>query len=276
MTIDGLLLQIFPYVAVTLMVVVGIYRNVNDRFTYSSLSSQFLENGKLFWGAVPWHYGIITVLTGHLIGFLIPIGVKAWNGVPVRLYILEITALSFGLMALFGLITLIVRRLSEPRVQVVTTGMDVILLLLLLVQAVTGVWTAMFYRWGSNWFVGAAVPYLYSLFQFNPQIGYVTSLPLVTKIHIYNFWALCAIFPFTRLVHLVSLPFTYVTRPYQQVVWYRRDIPSRPQPAAVPSVSSGLGVPTGYGGSDFWGNMTPTGWKGAIHDNASVKRSVNM
>lgn len=271
MSSDVLFLQIFPYVAVTIMVVMGIYRNVNDRFTYSSLSSQFLENGKLFWGSVPFHYGIITVLVGHLIGFLIPTGVKAWNGVPVRLYVLEITALAFGLMALIGLVTLAIRRLSDPRVQVVSTGMDFVLLLLLLVQAVTGLWTAVFYRWGSGWYVQAAVPYLYSLFAFKPQIGYVAGLPLVTKIHIINFWALCAIFPFTRLVHLVSLPFTYVTRPYQRVIWYRRDTNRpAPNPGTLPSVSQGAGVPTGLGHSDFYGRMTNTGWQGAIHKDAAV------
>lgn len=271
MSSDVLFLQIFPYMAVTVMIVMGIYRNVNDRFTYSSLSSQFLENGKLFWGAVPWHYGILTILTGHLIGFLIPAGVKAWNGVPVRLYVLEIMALAFGLMALVGLVSMIYRRLTEQRVQVVTSGMDIVLLLLLLVQVVTGVWTAIFYRWGSAWYVNAAIPYLYSLFAFKPQIGYVTGLPLVNKIHMINFFALCTIFPFTRLVHLVSLPFTYVWRPYQQVVWYRRNLNApAPQPGTLPSVSSGIGVPSGLGGRDFYGNMTPTGWQGAIHKDASV------
>lgn len=272
MSADVIFLEVFPYVAVTLAVVMGIYRNVNDRFTYSSLSSEFLENGKLFWGSVPWHYGIVTILTGHIIGLIIPGAVKAWNGVPVRLYILEITALAFGISALFGIITLIVRRLNEPRVQVVTTGMDIVLLLLLLVQVVTGVWTALFFRWGSAWYVNAAVPYLWSLALLKPQIGYVASLPLVTKIHIINFWALCAVFPFTRLVHLVSLPVGYLTRPYQQVVWYRRPTLDRAPAGSIPSVSQGFGVPQGVGYSDSYGNMTRTGWKHGT--NHAAQRSM--
>lgn len=221
--VDLMLLGVLPYVAVALAIAVGLYRNINDRYTYSSLSSQFLENGKLFWGAVPWHYGILIVLLGHIIGFLIPRGVMAWNGVPVRLYILEVTALSLGLMALWGIITLLWRRTTNPRIQSVTTAMDIILLLLLLFQVFAGVYTAIFYRWGSAWYVHAAVPYLWSLFSLSPQVGYVSGLPLMVKLHIINAWVLTGLFPFTRLVHLISLPFGYVTRPYQVVAWHRRD-----------------------------------------------------
>ncbi len=82
MTIDQFLYGVFPYVALILAIVGTIWRYFSDRFSYSSLSSQFLENRQLFWGSVPWHYGILIILAGHLIGFLIPRSVLAWNGVP--------------------------------------------------------------------------------------------------------------------------------------------------------------------------------------------------
>jgi len=62
---DLMLFAVFPYVALALAIVVSFYRYATDRFSYSSLSSQFLENRVLFWGSVPWHYGILFVLTGY-------------------------------------------------------------------------------------------------------------------------------------------------------------------------------------------------------------------
>src|SRR3990172_6984522 len=161
--IDLLLFGIFPYVAVALAVVVAIWRFTTSSFTYSSLSSQFLEGRRLFWGSVPWHYGIVLILVGHLIGVLFPSAVKAFNGVPLRLYILEGTALALGLLALVGLVLLLVRRSTSSRIPVVTSPMDVVLLVVLLIQVAAGVGIAVFYRWGSFWFLQTATPCLLSL-----------------------------------------------------------------------------------------------------------------
>ena len=69
---DIVIYAVFPYLAIFVAVVGGVYRYRTNRFSYSTLSSQLLENRKLFWGSVPWHYGIVVVLFAHLIGFLIP------------------------------------------------------------------------------------------------------------------------------------------------------------------------------------------------------------
>ncbi len=220
--LDFLLFAVLPYVAVVVAVVFGVYRYYKDGFSYSSLSSQFFENRKLFWGSVPWHYGILVILTGHLIGFLIPRSVLAWNGEPLRLYVLEAAALAFGFLTLWGLVVLIIRRAGSPRLRVITTGMDVVLLMALLIQVVAGLWTAIFYRWGSSWYAAFAVPYLYSLIKLNPDISLVVNLPLAVKIHIVGAFVLILLLPFTRLVHLLTFPITYLWRPYQVVIWNRK------------------------------------------------------
>ena len=69
---DIVLFAAFPYVAVVLAVFGGVHRYRTNRFSYSTLSSQLLENRTLFWGSVPWHYGIVIVLLAHLLGFLMP------------------------------------------------------------------------------------------------------------------------------------------------------------------------------------------------------------
>ena len=221
-TSDFILYAALPYMALTLAVVGSIYRFASDRFSYSSLSSQFLEGRRLFWGSAPFHYGILIVLAGHLIAFLFPRSVLWFNGVPARLYILEVTGLAFGLLALLGLIMLIYRRAVTSRVRVVTSRMDIVLLVLLLSQVAIGVYVAVFHRWGSAWAVQTATPYIRSLFKLSPEPQYVVALPLAVRLHILNAWALVAIIPFTRLVHFFVIPIAYLWRPYQLVVWNRR------------------------------------------------------
>ncbi len=220
--VDRFLFGILPYLAIVIAVGGGIWRFRRDRFSYSSLSSQFLESRRLFWGSVPWHFGIILVLLGHLVGVLFPAAVTAFNGVPVRLYILEGTALAMSLLLLVGLVLLLVRRATNPLVRTVTSTMDLVLLVILLVSAGTGIGTAIFERWGSSWYVQTVTPYFWSVVRLNPNIEYVSALPLLTKIHAITAFALVVVFPFTRLVHIVSVPFTYFWRPYQVVMWRRR------------------------------------------------------
>lgn len=219
---DMVSLELFPYVAVALAVGVGLFRYYSNRFSFSSLSSQFLENKSLFWGSVPWHYGIIIILTGHLIGFLFPKSVMVFSGVPMRLYILEVSAMALGILCLIGIAALIYRRMSNTRIQAVTSKMDVVLLVLLLLQVISGLWVALAYRWGSDWYVSVAVPWLWSLVKLNPDTAAMAQLPLMLKLHALNAFALIAVFPFTRLVHATTVPFTYIWRPYQVVIWMRR------------------------------------------------------
>jgi nitrate reductase gamma subunit len=216
------LFAIFPYVAAVVAISGALWRYFTNQYTYSSLSSQFLENHKLFWGSVPWHYGIIILLIGHLIGIFFPFAVTAFNGVPVRLYILEGTALSLGILALVGLLVLIIRRSGNGRIRRVTSFMDIVLLVLLLFQVSAGVAVALFYRWGSAWFVHLTPVYWVSLVKFDPIVEQMASLPLLVKLHFFNGLLLVALIPFTRLVHLMVVPIVYLWRPFQKVIWYSR------------------------------------------------------
>src|SRR5215467_6692231 len=237
---DYLLFIVFPYAAVILAFVITLQRYVARGFSYSSLSSQFLESEELFYGSVPWHIGIIGVLTGHLIGFAFPAGVLWFNGVPLRLYLLESVGLMFGLMCLIGLINLIIRRHVSAKARAVTSPLDIVVLLLLLIQVTLGVYTALFYRWGSSWYATSAVPYLRSLLTFKPDVQMIAPLPWSIKAHVLNAYVLVAVFGFSRLVHMLVIPIAYLWRPYQLVIWnwdrkrIRGQAPSlRPQPDAV-------------------------------------------
>ncbi len=220
---DAFLFIAFPYLAVVLAIGVGIYRHRTRRYTFSSLASQLLENRKLFWGSVPWHYGITIILLAHLFAALFP-GVAGWIlGERYRLLVLELTGIGLALLALFGLIVLIIRRLpTKSLVRAVTTNLDGLLLAVLLLQVVTGLGIALFDRWGSVWYLHTAVPWFWSLATLRPDMSTVVFLPAFVKLHFVTGFVLILMFPFSRLVHLVMFPIYYLWRPYQVVIWNRR------------------------------------------------------
>jgi nitrate reductase gamma subunit len=211
-----------PYVSLFTFFLVTIARYRRRGFSYSSLSSQFLENRQHFWALIPFHYGILVVLTGHVIAFLLPRQLLWWNSVPARLYVLELTGLVFGLLTIVGLVAAMVRRRTNHKIAVVTTAADWIILSLLLLQAISGIGIALWHSWGSSWFAIAVTPYLWSVVRLNPDIALVAAMPWLVKFHIVNAFLTIAFFPFTRLVHILVVPNPYLWRKPQVVRWYRR------------------------------------------------------
>ncbi|MFQ5679968.1 MAG: respiratory nitrate reductase subunit gamma [Gemmatimonadota bacterium] len=214
-----LLFAVLPYLALFVCLVGTIYRYRRRGFTVSSLSSQFLEGRRLFWGSVPFHLGILALLAGHLLAFLVPDAVLAWNRVPVRLLLLEVSGFAFGLCVLYGLGALLLRRVTNPRIRAVTTPMDLVLEGVLLAQIVLGLWTAFGYRWGSSWFAADLTPYLWSLLRLSPDTAAVAAMPWVVQAHVAGAFVLVLLVPFTRLVHVLVAPLHYLVRPYQRVIW---------------------------------------------------------
>lgn len=210
---------VLPYAALVIMIIGSSSRYFNFGFKVSTLSSQFLESKKLFYGSQPFHWGLTFLFFGHLIAFLFPRSVIAWNSVPLRLMILEISAFGFGILALVGLILLISRRISSKRLHKVTTVMDVVVYVILTFQIVSGLWIAFFFRWGSSWFASVLTPYLYSILSFNPNAIAVSQLPLMIKIHLVSAFTMIAVIPYTRFMHFLVFPVSYLWRSYQYVIW---------------------------------------------------------
>jgi Nitrate reductase gamma subunit len=97
--------------------------------------------------------------------------------------------------------------------------MDIILEILLLAQVFLGLWVAYGFRWGSSWLAIVLTPYLYSIFNLNPQVDAVIMLPVIVQLHIIGAFLIVMIIPFTRLVHFLVFPLSYLWRPYQKVIW---------------------------------------------------------
>ena len=219
-SIDNFFFTAYPYMVLIVFLVGTIYRYRKKGYQVSSLSAQFLEGRVGFWGSVPFHWGILMILLGHLVVFLFPAAVIAWNSNPTRLLIHEGVNFTFAVALVLGLIALILRRLLHPRIRVVTTKMDLFIEFFLLAQVLLGCWIALNYRWGSTWFAADLSPYLWSLIMLDPQPATVIAMPLAVKLHIVFAFSIFLVFPFTRLVHILVAPFHYIWRPYQVVIWY--------------------------------------------------------
>jgi nitrate reductase gamma subunit len=204
---------VLPYVALALFLIVTPYRYFSNRLTWSAYSTQFLEQKALYWGSIPWHYGILPVLIAHLLGVIAPGPMKAILANRQTLILLESVGLGLALFALFGCLVLMVRRAQTPLLRPVTSAADWVLLFLLAVQVATGVYLGLFMRWGSQWYLHTAVPYFHSLLVFNPQIGYVADFPLLFKLHAAGAFLIIALLPFTKLVHLLFLPIGFLMDP---------------------------------------------------------------
>jgi nitrate reductase gamma subunit len=219
---DLLLFVVLPYAALVVFFLMTIQRYRRRKFTYSALSSQFLENRIHFWGSVPFHYGILGVLFGHLVGFLFPKAVLGWNAAPFRLFLLETTGLALAVLALIGYGSAIYRRFVVTKARIVTTPSDWILHALLMTQIVTGILVAVRHSWGSSWYATSAAPWLWSLFTLSPDASHVAPLPTLAKLHLINAFVLIGYFPFTRLVHILVVPNPYLWRRTQVVLWNSR------------------------------------------------------
>lgn len=221
-SLNLVLFVVFPYLAVILCVGGSIWRFKRDRFSFSSMSSQFLENRQLFWGSIAWHYGIVIILLAHLIAFLFP---GRWGQLISNINILttlELIGLGLAVAAIAGLLALIWRRLSNARVRATSSVMDSVLLAVLITQVALGFWVALAYRWGADWYMHTSVPWIVSLLKLQPEIKHVVNLPFWVQFHMLLGFGIIGLFPFTRLVHVITVPLGYLWRPLQVVIWNRR------------------------------------------------------
>lgn len=217
--IDGLFFGVFPYLAFGVFILGSIYRYTRKGYKVSSLSSQFLEGKKLFYASQPFHWGLLVLFFGHLIAFLFPRAVIAWNGEPVRLLILEVSSFAFAILALWGLGAFIYRRLTNKKILVVSNKMDMVVYTVLLTQIISGLGVAFFVRWGSTWFASVLTPYLRSIFSFNPDLAAISEAPVLVQIHVISAFLIIGIIPFTRFMHFLVAPVDYIWRKYQLVIW---------------------------------------------------------
>ncbi|AGN36497.1 respiratory nitrate reductase subunit gamma [Bacillus paralicheniformis] len=225
--IEQILWVILPYIVITIFIGGHIYRYQHDQFGWTAKSSEMLEKKKLALGSSLFHWGIFFVIGGHVMGILIPESLYQALGVSEHMY--HKIAIGFGLpagiAALSGLIILTYRRFTDKRIRKTSSAGDFITLVALLFVMTTGL-AATFLNIDSKGFDYRTTisPWFRNIFLFKPDAGLMASVPLWFKLHIMMGYVIFIVWPFTRLVHVFSMPLKYLTRSY---VVYRKRAPRK-------------------------------------------------
>ncbi|GAB1516889.1 respiratory nitrate reductase subunit gamma [Actinophytocola sp. KF-1] len=224
-TLDVMLWVVVPYVAIAIFIVGHAWRYRYDKFGWTTRSSQLYENRLLRLGSPLFHFGILLVALGHVGGLLIPeswteaagIGETAYHAVAVALGVLA------GVCTLAGAAILIYRRRTVGPVFSATTRNDKIMYVLLVGTIVLGLGTTVLGNLTSepHNYRETVSPWFRSIFYFQPQPELMAGAPLGFQLHALSAWVLFAFWPFSRLVHVFSMPLGYLTRPY--IVYRSRD-----------------------------------------------------
>ncbi|CUH64535.1 Respiratory nitrate reductase 1 gamma chain [Thalassovita gelatinovora] len=217
---------IYPYIALGVGIMGTIARYERDPFTWKSSSSQLLRRKQLVIGSVLFHIGVLVIFLGHFVGLLTPIWVFDAIGVShgAKQILAVVAGGIAGVIALTGGAMLFHRRWTDPRIRKTSSFWDIAILAMLLMQLVLGIGTIFvslghldghemvkFMSWAQGVFTfdGAAA-------------SYVSDVSIIFKLHLILGLTIILVFPFTRLVHMISAPVRYLWRPGYQVVRSRR------------------------------------------------------
>lgn len=216
--LDILLWGVLPYVTIAVLVGGTIWRYRYDKFGWTTRSSELYESRLLRIGSPLFHFGILVVVIGHVIGLVIP---KSWTdaaGLSQEAY--HVQALVLGAMAgfctLVGAGILIYRRRTTGPVFMATTRNDKLMYVVLVAAVVVGLATTLLGAAGGeehNYRLSVS-PWFRSLFVFRPDIEAMAASGFAFQLHTLIGMLLFALWPFTRLVHAFTAPIGYLFRPY--------------------------------------------------------------
>lgn len=224
--LNHMLFGIYPYVALAVLELGSIIRYDREPYSWRSGSSQLLRRKQLMWGSVLFHAGVLVIFFGHLGGLLTPIAIFDALGIPhSSKQILAIIAGGIaGVLAFAGATLLLHRRLFDPRIRKTSSFSDIMILLLLWVQLLLGLGTipvSMQHLDGHE--MVKFMTWAQGIFTFQGDASsYVADANIVFKLHLVLGLTILLLFPFTRLVHMLSAPVRYVWRPGYQVVRSRK------------------------------------------------------
>lgn len=219
--LNDLFFGIYPYVAFLTFVLGSWIRFDREPYTWKAGSSQMLNSkGMRLWSNL-FHVGIIMVLMGHFVGLLTPEFIyHVVISTADKQLLAMVSGGVFGLICLVGLVMLLKRRLTDDRVRATSSMSDIFILILLLVQLLLGLTTIVVssqHMDGSVMVLLATWAQSIVTFQFSEAVQAIESVNIIYKLHVFFGLTLFFVFPFTRLVHIISVPVWYLGRRYQVV-----------------------------------------------------------
>ncbi len=220
--VHELFFQIYPYIVGSVFLLGSLLRFERGQYTWTTDSSELLRRGTLRLGSNLFHVGVLFLFVGHCVGLLVP-EVFGIMGIGLRGHqlVAMISGGLFGFACLMGLVLLIHRRVTDPRIRATTRMMDMVVLVWILLTLSFGLSTLYF---SARELSGG---YLVPLSQWARHIitfrggatAFVENVPLVYQVHLVLGMTLFALIPFSRLVHIWSgfALLSYLLRPYQVV-----------------------------------------------------------
>ncbi|MCF6226283.1 MAG: respiratory nitrate reductase subunit gamma [Xanthomonadales bacterium] len=214
------LFGVYPYIALTVFLLGSIFRYDRDQYTWKASSSQMLSSKGMRLGSNLFHVGIILLFFGHLVGLLMPHSLyEPFISAGTKQMIAMVAGGIFGLLCFVGMLILIHRRLTNPRVKATSSFADISILLILFVQLILGLLTipvSAQHLDGSS--MVALAEWAQRIVTFRPGAAeYIVSQHIIFKLHIFLGLTIFLVFPFTRLVHVWSAPVKYLFRKGYQI-----------------------------------------------------------
>lgn len=225
-----LLWIILPYFAMATFIVGHWWRYRTDQLGWTSGSTQLLERKILGWASPAFHYGALAAIGGHVVGLLIPKSLTNTVGISESTYrwFSAVAGGVAGAVCMIGLVGLIYRRATNPRVKRTTSRTDLLTYVLLTILIAIGC----FMTFGDNLLTSAPydyrvsiAPWWRSLFYLDPNVSAAVDAKTIYQVHAIIAWSFWALFPFSRLVHAWSIPLQYLGRPW--ILYRRRYAPVR-------------------------------------------------
>jgi len=223
MNLTNLIFGIYPYIALTTFLVGSVIRFDREQYTWKADSSQLFEKELLRKGSILFHVGVLALFMGHFAGLVTPHSWFVAMGVSDMMH--QVVAISagagFGSLCMMGGVILWKRRMYNTRVRANSRFMDIFILDWILVTLGIGLLTipvSIYHAFGGDASVMIALAEWVQgmlLLNANPEI--LAEVDFIYKLHLFLGMSVFLLFPFTRLVHVWSVPLGYIWRPYQLV-----------------------------------------------------------
>ena len=225
--IFSILFGLYPYVCLVIFILGTCLRINSDPYSVTAKSSQFLtgKTDRIMFivGISGFHLGIITILVGHAGGFLTPRELFLAFGISDALHaeIAHIIGGVAGIVTLLSIFILIGRRFFNSRVSFNSSFGDKAVLMLIFIQLLLGLYSIV--NEGGVYNSEAKVVlfgyYFQGLLTLNfDAYKFAMNMPVTSLMHLFLGWTFFLIFPFTRLIHIITMPVQYVIRRGYQIV----------------------------------------------------------
>ena len=244
--LNQFLFGVYPYICLAVLVLGSVLRFDREQYTWRSGSSQLLRRRQLVAGSVMFHLGILVIFGGHFVGLLTPIWVFDALGVPhgAKQILAMVAGGLAGALCLAGGLLLLHRRLFDARIRKTSSFSDIAILVILMVQLILGLSTIAI---SAHHLDGhEMIKFMFwaqGVFTFKPGIAaFVADVHPIFKLHLVLGMTILLLFPFTRLVHMLSAPIWYLNRRGWQLVRTTRPLPIKPE-AAAPTYRDAVNAP---------------------------------